>query len=69
MMIFVYDVILGYIMPFILCEYCINVLMGGAPGQISDGFAYLRRLRVRHLEYWHPEPRVPKGLSFGRLEY
>ncbi len=51
----VYDVVFGYIVPFFLVESCAQIIeSGGTPGKLSDGFAYLRRLRVRHLEYWHP---------------
>ena len=52
----VYDVVTGIItLSFFVgdCTYLKD--SGGEPVHTCIGFAWLRRLRVRHLEYWHPE--------------
>jgi hypothetical protein len=52
----VYDVVLGYISLFFFDEICTYIKnLRGEPVHTCIGFAWLRRLRVRHLEYWHPE--------------
>lgn len=52
----VYDVILGFITLSFFGGCCAYIkVSGGRPVHTSIGFAWLRRLRVRHLEYWHPE--------------
>lgn len=55
MIAFVYDAIFGYIKLFFYDVACtFNFKKGGESVKVSIGFAWLRRLRVRHLEYWHP---------------
>ena len=52
----VYDVILGFVGLSFLGRVCTYIrFSGGRPVHTCIGFAWLRRLRVRHLEYWHPE--------------
>lgn len=56
MIAFVYDVVLGYIRLFFFDEHCTyHQLKQGGTVHPGIGFAWLRRMRVRHLEYWHPE--------------
>ena len=52
----VYDVILGFITLSFFDGDCTTYLKdsGGKPGRTCIGFAWLRRLRVRYAEYWHP---------------
>lgn len=53
---FVYSVIFGYIELFFFDEICTYLKQKGSDTvRPCIGFAWLRRMRVRHLEYWHPE--------------
>ena len=56
MIILVYNVVLGFIMlSFFIGEHCTYIKeSGGKPVYTSDGFIWLKRLRVRYAEYWHP---------------
>lgn len=51
-----YNVILSYIGLSFFDGVCTYIkFSGGSPVHPCIGFAWLRRRRVRHLEYWHPE--------------
>lgn len=54
MIIFVYDILIGYIMFSIIDFIDTKVKESGEPVHTCIGFAWIRRLRVRYLEYWHP---------------
>ena len=48
MIAFVYDVLFGYVALLLVEENCTYPVGRNLP--VND----FRRLRVRHLEYWHP---------------
>lgn len=54
MIAFVYDVLFGYIRLSIFDGVCTYIKESGETVRPRIGFAWLRRMRVRHLEYWHP---------------
>lgn len=54
MIAFVYDALFGYIKSFFFDVICSYLKGRGEPVRAYNGFVVLRRLRVRHLEYWHP---------------
>jgi hypothetical protein len=60
MVAFYYDFLFGYVRLFFLDESftLIKKVFTKEPVSNSIGFGWLRRLRVRHAEYWHPEPKV-----------
>jgi hypothetical protein len=49
----VYDVLFGHTMLSIIDGECTKVQEGEPVDSVFTGC--LRRQRVRHLEYWHPE--------------
>jgi hypothetical protein len=53
MLTFVYDVLFGYTMLSIIDGVCTKIKDDEPVHSTYTGC--LRRLRVRHLEYWHPE--------------
>ena len=55
MEVFVYDILFGYVSSFFVKDFT-YLRTGGEPISVGVRFARLRRLRVRHLEYWHPCP-------------
>ena len=51
----VYDVILGFITLSFFDGDCTYIkVSGGRPVRPSDGFTWIKRLRVRYAKYWHP---------------
>lgn len=54
MIAFVYDALFGYVKSFFFDVICTYLKRRGEPVRACDGFAWFRRWRVRHLEYWHP---------------
>ena len=55
MIILLYDCLFGFQGLYLYNGDCIHLFKGNnMPVHTSIGFAWLRRLRVRHFEYWHP---------------
>lgn len=61
----IFDVIFGYIGFSFLDNFCVIFQdSGGRPVKPSNnGVAWLVRLRVRPLKYWHPIPRRPRVIG------
>lgn len=55
MITFVYDVLFGYTGLFFFDGACTYLKQGSETVHPCIGFAWIRRLRLRYLEYWHPE--------------
>lgn len=51
----VYDVLFGYTTLSFIDDESTKITERGAIPIYSAVIGCLRRLRVRHLEYWHPE--------------
>lgn len=64
MEVFVYDILFGYVSSFFVKDFTYLITGGEAVFPQTLSFE-CRRLRVRHLEYWHPCPSEPKRVYMG----
>lgn len=65
----VYDVLFGYTMLSFIDDESTKITERGAIPIYSAVIGCLRRLRVRHLEYWHPEWLVLMKTQLWRILY